>query len=318
MEKRTLGKTKIKVSPIGMGVMLWFGGKRGIWRRMPYITSEIKKIMIKEAFDGGINFFDTAEIYGFGRSEISLAKALKANNIKDKDVVIGTKWMPMFRWARNMQRSINNRIKYLDEYTIDLYMVHAPVSFSSIKAQMNEMARLVKSDKIQSVGVSNFSARQMRKAYDALEKHNIPLAVNQVHYSLIRRNIETNGVLDTAKELGVSIIAYTPLGQGLLTGKYHNNPELIKDKFSFFRGTIRRRLDECEPLVQTLRQIGEAHNATPAQVALNWLITYNGDTVITIPGATKISHAKENAGAMNFQLSKAELTELAEDSEKYL
>ncbi|NHJ32842.1 MAG: aldo/keto reductase [Asgard group archaeon] len=318
MKKRTLGRTNIKVSPIGIGVMMWMGGDKGLWRRMPYISSEDKKTMIKASFDGGVNFFDTAEAYGFGRSEVSLVKALKANNIADKDVVIGTKWMPMMRWARNMRRNIMKRIEYLSGYTIDLYMVHFPISFSGIKAQMNEMARLVKDDKIRSVGVSNFSAKQMRKAHEVLEKQNIPLAVNQVNYSLLRRNIERNGILDTAKELGITIVAYTPLGQGLLTGKYHSNPKLIENKTFFMQRSVRRKLDECEPLVQTLTEIGKAHKATPAQVALNWLVSYGGDTVITIPGATKVGHVEESAGAMTFTLSKAELAEIAEDSEKYL
>jgi aryl-alcohol dehydrogenase-like predicted oxidoreductase len=318
MVKRTLGKTEIEVSPIGIGVMLWLGGKKGIWRRAPYISSKDKQIMIKDAFEGGINFFDTAEAYGFGRSEVSLVKALKANNIEDKEVIIGTKWMPMFRWARNMRRSINKRIEYLKDYTIDLYMIHLPFSFSTIKTQMNEMVRLVKNDKIRSVGVSNFSAKQMRKAHEVLEKHDIPLAVNQVHYSLIRRNIESNGILETAKELGVTIVAYTPLGQGLLTGKYHSDPSLIDNKFSFFRRSIKRNLEKSRPLIETVSEIGKTHNATPGQVALNWLVSFSGETVITIPGATKINHVKESAGAMTFELSKSELEEISEASEIFV
>ncbi len=195
MKKRSLGKTDIKVSPIGIGVMMWMGGQKGMWKRLPYITSEDKKSMIKASFDGGVNFFDTAEAYGFGRSEVSLVKALKANNIADKDVVIGTKWMPMLRWARNVRKNIKKRLEYLSDYTIDLYMVHAPISFSTVRRQMNEMAQLVKDDKILSVGVSNFTARQMRKASEVLEKQGIPLAVNQVHYSLLKRNIERNGII---------------------------------------------------------------------------------------------------------------------------
>ncbi|NHJ46916.1 MAG: aldo/keto reductase [Asgard group archaeon] len=318
MVKRTLGKTEIEVSPIGIGVMLWLGGNKGIWRNAPHITSEDKQIMIKEAFNGGVNFFDTAEAYGFGRSEVSLVKALKANDIEDKDVIIGTKWMPMFRRARNMRRSINSRIKYLKDYTIDLYMVHMPFSFSTVKAQMNEMVKLVKGNKIRSVGVSNFNPRQMRKAHAVLEKHDIPLAVNQVHYSLIRRNIESNGILETAKELGITIVAYTPLGQGILTGKYHSNPELIDNKMSFFRRSIKRKLEKTKPLVDTMTEIGKTHNATTGQVALNWLISYSGDTVITIPGATKVNHVIESAGAMGFELSKTELKEIADASEIYL
>ncbi|MHA2109312.1 MAG: aldo/keto reductase, partial [Candidatus Hodarchaeales archaeon] len=241
LSKRTLGKTKIEVSPIGIGVMMWAGGKGIIWGRMPAIPEQTKTSLIKEAYAGGVNFFDTAEMYGSGHSESTLASALTVNGIEDKNVVIGTKWRPLLRRARNIRKSINDRIKYLDPYTIDLYMIHLPYSFSSIKTQMNEMINLVQSNKIRSIGISNFSENQMRKAHEVLEKHDIPLAVNQVHYSLLRRDIERNGVLDLAKELGVTIIAYTPLGQGLLTGKYHSNPALLNKKFFFFRRSAKRR-----------------------------------------------------------------------------
>jgi aryl-alcohol dehydrogenase-like predicted oxidoreductase len=207
--KRKLGKTDIEVSSIGIGVMLWFDGKGLIWGRMPKVETEVKDTIIKEAFDGGVNFFDTAEMYGFGKSEMALSAALQANNIEDRDVVIGTKWRPLFRRARNMRKSINARIKFLNPYTIDLYMIHFPwFTFSTVNGQMNEMSKLIQKDKVRSVGVSNFKEERMRKAHEILEQHDIPLAVNQVQYNLINREIETNGVLEAAKELGVQIQIY--------------------------------------------------------------------------------------------------------------
>ncbi len=318
LEKRTLGKTDIKISPIGIGVMMWLQGKGLMGRIAQNIEEDTRNDIIKESLSGGINFFDTAEMYGFGRSETNLAKALKANNIEDKDVVIGTKWAPIFRRARNMRRTVNNRIKYLDDYTIDLYMIHQPISFSSIKTEMKELARLVENGKVRSVGISNYNADKMRRAHEELEKLGIPLAANQVHYSLVRRNIETDGILDTAKELGVTITAYTPLAGGLLTGKLHDNPEALKNKYAMYRMVAKRNLEESRPLVETLTEIAKAHEVLPGQVALNWLVTYSGDTVVTIPGVTKTYQAKESAGAMTFNLSKAELEEIAEVSERFL
>jgi len=318
LERRTLGKTDIKVSPIGIGVMMWMGGKGIFGRIAPKVPNEVMNEIIKESFAGGINFFDTAEFYGFGRSETNLAKALKANDIDDKDVIIGTKWAPVLRRARNMRRTINNRIKYLGGYTVDLYMIHQPISFSSIKTEMKELARLVENEKVRSVGISNYNAEKMRKAYEELENHGIPLAANQVHYSLVKRNIENNGILDTAKELGVTITAYTPLAGGLLTGKLHNNPEALENKSAMYRMVAKRNLEESIPLVETLTEISKAHEVLPGQVALNWLVTYHGDTVVTIPGATKAYQAKESSGAMTFKLSKAELDEIADISERFL
>ncbi|MBY8999620.1 MAG: aldo/keto reductase [Candidatus Heimdallarchaeota archaeon] len=318
LEKRSLGKTDIKVSPIGIGVMMWMGGKGLLGRIAPDVSDEVKNEIIKEAFEGGINFFDTAEMYGFGRSESNLAKALRANGIDDKDVIVETKWNPLLRRARNMRRTINKRIRFLDGYTIDLYMVHQPISFSSIKTEMKELARLLEDNKIKSVGISNYNAEKMRKAHEELEKLGIPLAANQVNYSLVKRNIESNGILDTAKELGITITAYTPLAGGLLTGKLHNNPEALKKKFAMYRMVAKRNLEESIPLVETLTEISKAHDVLPGQVALNWLVTYHDETVVTIPGATKAYQAKESAGAMAFNLTKAELEEIAEASEIFL
>jgi aryl-alcohol dehydrogenase-like predicted oxidoreductase len=318
LERRTLGKTDIKISPIGIGVMMWMSGKGIMGRMAPNLSDEVMNDIIKESFTGGINFFDTAEMYGFGRSETNLAKALKANNIADKDVIIETKWGPFLRRARNMRRTINKRLHYLDGYTIDHYMIHMPFSFSTIKTEMKELARLVENGKVKSVGVSNYNAKKMRKAHEELEKLGLPLAANQVHYSLVRRNIETDGILDTAKELGITITAYTPLAGGLLTGKLHNNPEAMKNKSMVYKMAVKRNLEKSVPLVDALTEIGKAHNVLPGQVALNWLVTYHGDTVVTIPGATKAYQAKESAGAMSFKLSQAELDEVADAAERFL
>lgn len=319
LSKRKMGKSDVEISPIGIGVMMWSGGEGSFMGKlMTPLSEEIKNSIIKEAFDGGINFFDTAEMYGKGNSESNLVNALKSNNIADEDVVIETKWNPIFRRAQNMQKTINDRMRYLDGYSIDLFMIHNPMSFSSIKSQMEEMAKLFQTKKIRSVGVSNFSAKQMRTAFEVLENHDIPLAANQVNYSLVKRSIETNGVMDTAKELGVTITAYTPLGAGLLTGKYHDNPELLNKKFSFLRMVAKKNFEQSRALIQTLKQIAETHNVLPGQVALNWLITYNGEITVAIPGATKPSHAKESAGVMTFELNKSELEEISNASELFL
>lgn len=317
MELRSIGKTAIRVTPIGLGAMELSGGGGGLGRMFAHLTPEEKSSIVRTALDGGINWFDTAELYGNGVSERSLADGLKAAGKGPGEVVIATKWSPYLRTARSIPKTIDDRLRYLDGYPIDLYYVHQPVSFSSPEAEMNAMAGLVEAGKIRSVGVSNFNADRMRRAYKALEKRGLPLASNQVRYSLVDREIETDGTLEAARELGVTITAYTPLGSGLLTGKYHQNPELLSKKSIIWRRRIQGKLESSRPLVAALEEIGQKYQATPAQVALNWVIWFNGDLVVAIPGATKAEQATENAAAMRFRLSESELARLDELSRQF-
>jgi aryl-alcohol dehydrogenase-like predicted oxidoreductase len=312
--KRTLGKTEIELTPIGLGMMEFAGGGGLMGFAFPVIDQEQKNATVKAGLEGGVNWFDTAELYGRGVSEQSLSTALKIAGIKDEDVVIATKWWPLFRTARNISKTIGERLRYLDGYSIGLYQIHQPFSFSSPEAEMDAMAELVKAGKIRSVGVSNFNAEQMRRAHKQLQKHRLPLASNQVRYSLLDRSIERNGILQTAKELGVTIIAYTPLESGLLTGKYHKNPELLESKKFYWRNMLRRGIEKSRALVAVLEEIGAHYSATAAQVALNWVINSQGDTVVTIPGVTKVSQAEESAGAMKFKLTAEEISHLDEIS----
>ncbi len=314
VKKRQLGQTSIYVTPIGLGMMEFAGGGALMGPAFPVIVQQEKNATIQAGLDGGVNWFDTAELYGAGVSEKSLATALKAAGKKDNEVVIATKWWPLFRTAGNILKTIDERLRFLDGYSIGLYQIHQPFSFSSPESQMDAMTQLVKMGKIRAVGVSNFNAEQMRRAHKQLQKHGLPLASNQVRYSLMDRRIETNGVLKAAQELGVTIIAYTPLESGLLSGKYHKNPELLEKKMWFWRRRLQRGLEKSRSLVATLEEIGGRYHATAAQVALNWVINARGDSVVTIPGVTKVSQAQESAGAMKFQLSEDEIAQLDEVS----
>jgi aryl-alcohol dehydrogenase-like predicted oxidoreductase len=310
--KRALGKTNILVTPIGLGMMEFSGGGGLMGSAFPLIAQEEKNATVQAGLDGGINWFDTAELYGKGVSEASLAAALKAAGKTDREVVVATKWWPLFRTAGNIPHTIQDRIRFLDGYTIGLYMVHQPLGLSSPEAEMDAMADLVEAGKIRSVGVSNFNPGRMRRAFKELQKRGLPLAVNQVRYSLLDRSIESNGILETARELGVTIIAYTPLASGLLTGKYHHDPELLRKKSIFWRARLQRGVEKSRTLVAALEEIGARYHATAAQVALNWVIHFQGESVVTIPGVTRVRQAEESAGAMKFKLSAEELARLDE------
>jgi aryl-alcohol dehydrogenase-like predicted oxidoreductase len=313
---RSLGKSDIKITPIGLGCWQFSKKANLAGKYWPSLEDELIRDIIRISLEGGINWFDTAEIYGKGASEKILAKSLVALGKKPGDVLIATKWWPMFRWASNIIKTIDERLACLNPFPIDLYQVHQPYGFSSEINEMEAMAKLVQAKKIKQVGVSNFSASKMRNAWETLQKSGINLLSNQVQYSLLNRKIETNGVMDTAKELGITIIAYSPLAQGLVTGKFHDNPELLKNigyrkHSSMFKP---KGLEKSRPITEMVKKLAMKYGATPSQVALNWLIHFHGDTVVAIPGATKARHAEENTGTMKFRLSSEDMRLLDEVS----
>jgi aryl-alcohol dehydrogenase-like predicted oxidoreductase len=183
IQTRPLGLTGIQVTPIGLGVMQFAGGGSYAGFMFPVMPQAEKDAIVQAALDGGINWFDTAELYGAGVSERSLAAALHAAGRTNDDVVVATKWMPLMRTAANIRHSIDERIRFLDGYHIGVYMIHQPWSFSAPEAEMDAMADLVAAGKIRAVGVSNFDARRMRRAHRRLQARGLPLAVNQMRYS---------------------------------------------------------------------------------------------------------------------------------------
>jgi aryl-alcohol dehydrogenase-like predicted oxidoreductase len=319
-ELRSLGQTGIRITPIGLGCWQFSGGHGLVGSYWESLSQQAANEIVRAALDGGINWFDTAEAYGRGRSEQALALALEAAGKKDGEIVVTTKWWPLLRTARSIGGTIGDRLRFLRGFTIDLHQVHQPFSFSSVEAQMDAMADLVEGKMIRSVGVSNFSAAATRRAHAALARRGIPLASNQVRYSLADRRIETNGVLDTAQELGVTIIAYSPLGQGILTGKYHEDPQLIASRPGprrFLPAFRARGLEQTRGLADELGRIAGSHGVTPSQVALNWLVRFHGETVVAIPGAVRVHHAQEAARAMDLELSAEEMSRLDDLSRQF-
>jgi aryl-alcohol dehydrogenase-like predicted oxidoreductase len=317
---RLLGTSDLRVTPIGLGC--WqFSKRRGLAGKFwPTLEQETIRGIVKASLEGGVNWFDTAEVYGWGLSEEALAEALRDCGASPGSVIVATKWWPALRTARSITATIDERLARLGGYPISLYQVHQPFALATVGAQMAAMAQLVKAQKVRWIGVSNFSADRMRRAHAALRAQGVALVANQVKYSMLDRRIEHDGTLETAKELEIAIIAYSPLEQGLLSGKFHDDPELIRRRVGFRRflpAFQRSTIRETRPLIDALRQIAQRHGRTPSQVALNWLLTFHGDIIVAIPGATRIEQAVENVGAMTFRLSDDDLHRLDELSRRY-
>lgn len=317
---RRLGNSDLLVSSVGLGCLQFSRGSGISGVMWPKLNTQQINDIVEASIKGGVNWFDTAELYGWGESERALAQSLSDLNVNRDEVVVATKWWPLFRTASSISRTIDQRLSALNIKSVDLYQIHNSFSFSSVSSEIREMAKLVEQGKIKYVGVSNFSATRMREAHKELSKYGLKLVSNQVNYSLLKRSIETNGVLDTAKELDISLIAYSPLARGLLTGKFHDNPELISTRHIFRRyyaSLNESKIRKSMPVVRALKSIALKYQVTPSQVALNWVINSQGDTVIAIPGATKPGHAEDNAGAMKFELSQDEVSFLNEVSSSF-
>jgi aryl-alcohol dehydrogenase-like predicted oxidoreductase len=315
--KRRLGRTDIEITPIGLGCWQFAEGKG--FDRFVYgeIGCQVTNDIVRTAYEGGINWFDTAEAYGWGRSERCLANALTEAGIPDGDAVVATKWFPVMRTAKSIGKTIVKRRMCLKPYTISLFQVHQPVAFSSVKAQMDAMADLVDLGLIRSVGISNFKDGGMRRAYAALGARGLPLASNQVKVSLMNRSIEENGVLHAARELGVTIIAWSPLEMGVLTGKFHKDPALLESRPKGRRAVMRVQIEKSRDLIKVLDEIADANGVSDAVVALSWLVNYYGETVVAIPGATKVSQAEQNVAANSLKLTDKEMDALERASSMF-
>lgn len=314
MEQYLLGKSDLKVSPIGLGCWQFSQGQGMVGKYWGSLPQDQVEQIVRVSLENGINWFDTAEVYGKGASERSLAAALSSLQVEREGYLIADKWFPAFRFAGSIEKTFPKREEALEGRSVDLYQIHQPFSFSKVERQVEGMASLVKAERIRAVGVSNFDEEKMRRAQSRLDDEGIPLATNQMRYSLIDREIERNGVLDAAKELGISIIAYSPLGQGVLTGKFHG-AEDIRTKAGprkHMRRFKEKGLEVTRSLVRILERIAETHGATPAQIVLAWTVQRHGRLVVAIPGASSVGQAESNAGALKIRLSGPELEELAE------
>lgn len=290
-----LGASGLKVNPIGLGTNSWGKGRQADPGQQETFTT---------ALNQGINLIDTAEVYHFGGSERTIGLFLADARQR---VVITTKFFP-FPWRLKrsaLLAALHASLARLQVAQVDLYLVHFGIPPVPVETWMEAMAEAVNSGLTRAVGVSNYSPDQMRRAQDVLARHGIPLACNQVEYSLLKRNAERSGLLEMCQKSGVTLVAYRPVASGLLTGRYspENPPKGLRGY-----PVDRQYLARIQPLIALLQQLGVKHGGkTPSQVALNWLICKGA---VPIPGAKNVHHLKENAGAGGWRLADDEIAAL--------
>ena len=300
----------LDIAPLGVGAWAW--GSTRIWGYgKEYDRGDVGQAF-RVSMGEGVTLVDTAEIYGGGASERIIGEILREGGFGGTPV-IATKFAPLpYRFsARSLLDAVDKSLDRLGIETIDLYQIHFPNPILNINSLMDALAETVKEGKVRQVGVSNYNVARMRQAHERLASHGVQLASNQVEYSLLNRAPETNGVFEACRDLGVTLIAYSPIAQGLLTGKYGSGgrPSGIMRRSG--RAFGEKNLKKVEPILNILREIGEAHEKQPAQVALNWLITQRN--TLPIPGAKNERQARQNAGALGWEMTgdEAEKLELA-------
>lgn len=300
---------------LDFGLGTWQWGDQFYWNYGQGYAEADLRAAFEASLAAGVTLFDTAEVYGQGHSERFLGRFTREAQSAGRPVMIATKFMP-FPWRlskRALKNALRASLERLGLPSVDLYQMHWPFPPVSIETWMDALADEVHNGRVRAAGVSNYNIDQTRRAHAALKQRGVPLASNQVPYSLLDRRVEKNGLLALCQQLGVRVIAYSPLAQGLLTGKYtpaHPPPGLR-------RGRYGRRLAKIDPLIQLLRQIGEQHGdatgaKSPAQVALNWTICKGA---LPIPGAKNAAQAQHNMGALGWRLTDDEVARLDELSQ---
>src|SRR2546428_10671190 len=284
MELRTLGKNGPKVSRIGMGVWqasdLWKGDDEQIVRA------------ITRSHELGVNLVDTAEVYGNGHSEQVVGRALR--DIGRDEFVVATKVHGANLRYDELQRAAAASMKRLGVNQIDLYQIHWPDPWEQVplKETMKALEKLYTEGKIRNIGVSNFAVRDLEEARSHLSR--VDIVSNQVRYNMLQRAIEAE-VLPYCKREGIATLAWSPIGKGILSGKYHDGKrpkDRIRAEGDLFTPA---NLRATVPLIRELRRIGRVHRKSPAQVTLASLRRH--PHVIPIPGANRAFHSEENAAA---------------------
>jgi len=306
-DARTLAGTDVAIPLLGVGTWAW--GDASTWGMGTYdhgLTRESIGEAWDASIDAGATLFDTAEVYGGGESERIIGSLLAADPGRAARVVLATKFMPS-PWKLDVRSSLRSALRAsldrLGVAAVDLYQLHGPISLRSHGALADALAAVHADGLVRAVGVSNYSVKETRSMAAALERRGLRLATNQIEFSLLRRAPETSGLLAACTDLGVVPLAYSPIGQGRLTGKYSAAaPPPGKRNFSNHPMAV------VDGIVAELRSIGEAHGGrTPGQVALNWVIAKGA---VPIPGAKNRHQAEENAGALGWDLDGDEVARL--------
>lgn len=297
----TLGHSKLNINRIGLGCM-------GMSEFYGSFNENESIKTLHKAIDLGVNFFDTADMYGWGANERLLGKALKG---RWNEIIMATKFAVM-RGPNGEFLGLNGKPEYIKQAcvqslqnlgvdAIDLYFMHRQDPKVEIEEIVGTMSDLVKQGKVKCLGLSEVSAETLRRAHAV---H--PITAVQTEYSLWSREPEQD-IFDVCRELGITFVAYSPLGRGFLTGAIKSRADLEEGDFRLSNPRFSEEaIKENIKFVEVIDHIAQNRGATKAQIALSWILSQN-DEIATIPGTRNIDRLEENLGAFNVKLSQTDL-----------
>jgi aryl-alcohol dehydrogenase-like predicted oxidoreductase len=320
MKYKQLGNTGLLVSQLALGTMTFSSGK-GIYKILGSIEQEEADQMIRKSVDIGINFFDTADVYGDGESEITLGQSFRNLGIARKDVVIATKAAGRVGTGRNdigasrghIMDAVEASLKRLQTDYIDLYQIHADDFLTPVEETLGALNDLVSQGKVRYIGVSNWQAWKIADALGISERKNLArFETLQAYYSLAGRDLERElAPMMEAKKMG--LLVWSPLAGGLLAGRYDRHNQKAEDSRRSAADFPVVDKERAWNIIDTLRPIAEAHGTNPASVALAWLLTRSVVTSVLV-GAKRLEQLEANLAAADLELTDEEIHRLDEVS----
>ncbi len=321
MKYNTLGPTGLLVSELCLGTMTFASGE-GMWKPIAGVDQKLADNLVRQSIEAGINFIDTADVYTNGESEKTLAQAITNLGIARKDVVIATKAYGRTGPGRNdigasrghLMNAVEASLKRLNTDYIDLYQIHAADLTTPIEETLRALNTLVEQGKVRYIGCSNWHAWQIMKALGISELKNLAkFDTLQAYYSIAGRDLERE-IVPLLEDQKVGLLVWSPLAGGLLSGKYTRENQKPEDsRRSAFDFPIVDK-ERTWRILDVLRPIAEAHNASVATVALAWILAKRFVTSVII-GAKRIDQLQQNLAAVDLQLTADEMKKLDEVSE---
>jgi aryl-alcohol dehydrogenase-like predicted oxidoreductase len=320
MKYHTLGRTGLLVSEICLGTMTFAAGE-GMWKPISGVEQDLADKIVKDSFDKGVNFVDTADVYTNGESEKTLAKAISNVGIARKDIVIATKVFGRTGPGRNdvgasrghIMDGVEQSLKRLQTDYIDLYQIHAADSVTPVEETLRALNALVEQGKVRYIGCSNWYAWQLMQALGIAEAKNlVKMDSLQAYYSIAGRDLERE-IVPLLKDQGTGLLVWSPLAGGLLSGKYSRENQKPEDsRRSAFDFPLVDK-ERTWRILDVLRPIAKAHNTGVATIALAWVLAKPFVTSVII-GAKRIEQLEQNLAAAGLKLEEEEMRQLDEVS----